>query len=442
MSNEKIEFLEKALKSYRVEEYEIYLTNGMAYESIFLKDKVDKVREINSYDYTIRILDQREQETGIGIIRANSFKPQEIAKHIKTCIKLSKINKGTKYSFPSKSSVPNISTFDKNVVKSPIDTKNELVEELISKIQQKKNVIPTFGRFRIHIDDIHLKNSNSIDNNALKTYFFLEFSLKAQKNGNLAEFWPYMYIKDKKHLNFSRRIEKWAQLAQDTLNAKLPISSNNAIVIFSPQTLHDSINPVVEFHASGQAFHEKISLFNLNEKVVSENLSISDDGLIEDCLAVNGWDREGTPHQRNNIIKEGIFQKMLFDQKYALLENSVSTGNGVKSNTGTVKNGISNLEILPGNISLEEMISNISEGYYIEKFSDLDPSELTGDFGAEIRNGYYIKKGKFETPIKQGNVSGNVIEMMNNCLYISKEREYFSNTLFPYIAFNNLTVSS
>jgi predicted Zn-dependent protease len=266
--------------------------------------------------------------------------------------------------------------------------------------------------------------------------------LKAQKNGNLAEFWPFIYIKDKKHLNFSKRIEKWAQLAQDTLKAKLPRSSNNAIVIFSPQTLHDAINPVVEFHASGKAFHEKISLFYLNEKVISENLSIIDDGLLEDCLAVNGWDREGTSHQRNEIIKDGIFQKMLFDQKYGLLENSVSTGNGVKSLSGSVRNGISNLEILPGNISLDEMISTISEGYYIEKFSDLDPSELTGDFGAEIRNGYYIKNGKFESPIKQGNVSGNVIEMMNNCLYISKEREYFANTLFPYIAFNNLTVSS
>ncbi|MFW9821967.1 MAG: metallopeptidase TldD-related protein [Candidatus Thorarchaeota archaeon] len=442
MSDEKVGLIEKILKSNGVKEYEIYLTNGMAYESIMLKYKIDKVREINSYDYVLRILDQREQETGIGIIRGNSFKPQEIEKNIKTCIKLSKINRETKYSFPSKSSVPKISTFDKNIVKNPLDNKNELVQELLSEIQNQKNVTPTFGRFRIHIDDIHLKNSTSVDYNALKSYFFLEFSLKAQKNGNLAEFWPFIHVKDKKHLNFSSRIDKWAQLAQDTLKAKLPKSSNNAIIIFSPQTLHYAINPVVEFHASGRAFHEKITLFNLNEKVGTENLSIIDDGLLEDCLAVNGWDREGTSHQRNEIIKNGIFQKMLFDQKYALLENSVSTGNGVISQSGSVKNGISNLEILPGNISLDEMVSNISEGYYIEKFSDLDPSELTGDFGAEIRNGYYIKNGKFENPIKQGNVSGNVIEMMNHCLYISKEREYFANTLFPYIAFTNLTVSS
>lgn len=87
------------------------------------------------------------------------------------------------------------------------------------------------------------------------------------------------------------------------------------------------------------------------------------------------------------------------------------------------------------------MISSIKEGYLIEKFSWLNPDELSGFFGAEIRNGYYIKDGEFKNPIKLGNVSGNVLEMIKNCQYISKETEYVENSLLPYIAFANLTVS-
>jgi PmbA protein len=93
-------------------------------------------------------------------------------------------------------------------------------------------------------------------------------------------------------------------------------------------------------------------------------------------------------------------------------------------------------------MNLDAIISEIKEGYFIEQFSDLNPSKLTGAFGAEIRNGYYIKDGKIEYPIKFGNVSGNVIKMLGDCQFISKEREFFQNSHFPYMVFNNLTVSS
>ncbi|MHA1986474.1 MAG: TldD/PmbA family protein [Promethearchaeota archaeon] len=442
MSNEKINLIEKFLSSKNIQEYEIYLTEKKAYESIFLKDRIDNEREVTHLEYSLRILSQKKNKTGIGIVRGNSLKPQDIKKNIDTCLTLSKINLSTKYNFPAKPPTNKISIYDKNVIEDPLDAKKNLVEELLSKIKQQREVNPTFGRFRLHVDEIFIRNSNSIDVGALKTYFFIEFSLKAQKNGKISEYWPFIVIKQKEQLDFASRIEKWARLAQDTLKAKPPKPANDATIIFSPQVLHDALNPVIDLHASGKAFHERISLFGMNEKIASENITMYDDGLLEGGLATNNWDGEGTPHQRNEIIKKGHFQKILFDQKYAMVENTESSGNGNKAMNGSIVNGISNLEILPGEMTLEEIISNINEGYYIEQFSWLNPSELTGTFGAEIRNGYYIKDGNFENPIKLGNVSGNVIQMIKNCIYISKEREFFANSLFPYMVFKNLTVSS
>ena len=90
MSNEKIELIEKVLRANKVQEYEIYLTERKAYESIFLKKKVDKERDVNSFDYVLRILNQRGNKTGIGIVKGNSIIPQEIEHNIDTCNKLSK----------------------------------------------------------------------------------------------------------------------------------------------------------------------------------------------------------------------------------------------------------------------------------------------------------------------------------------------------------------
>jgi len=442
MSNEKLELIEKRLKLKDVKEYEIFLVERKAYESIFLKDKVDNEREVNDFDYLLRILSQKNDITGIGLVKGNSLNLNEIDRNIEICILSAKNNLGSKYYFPNKKKIQNVSISDEKILQDPLGIKIDLAEELIAEIKQQKDIKPTFGRFRVHIDQSFLRNSNAIDIDSLKTYFFIEFSLKAQENGKLAEYWPFQFIKEKQFLNFSERVKKWSNLALDTLKAHPPIPNNNATIIFSPQVLSRAINPVIGTHASGKAFHQKISRFKIDEKLASENITIIDDGLLEGGFNTNGWDSEGSPHQRNEIIKKGIFQKRLYDQKYAIVENEESTGNGMRSLYGYVETGISNLEIFPGDMSFEEIISQIDEGYYIEQFSWLRPSELSGNFGAEIRNGYYIKNGKFENPIKLGNISGNVFKMIRNCLYLSKEREYFVNTFFPYMVFENLTVSS
>ena len=76
----------------------------------------------------------------------------------------------------------------------------------------------------------------------------------------------------------------------------------------------------------GRAFHEKVSKFNLNEKVASDNFTIIDNGLLEGGLLTNAWDGEGNAQQKNEIIENGIFKKRLFDQKYAILGDTISPG--------------------------------------------------------------------------------------------------------------------
>jgi len=442
MSTERLDRIEAILKSKKIQEFEIYLVEKSMYETIFLKDKAENEREISDFEYFLRILTQKENGTGIGVVKGNSLESNQIEKNIDTCVLLSKLNSSSKYDFPSKVNISPINTADKSILSDPLTVKKDLAEDLISEVNQQKDVVPTFLRFRIHSDHSFLRNSNNLKLDARKTYFFMEFSLKAQENGKLSEFWDSGYYKEKEHLNFSERVSSWANRAKNTLKAVEPKPSDNALVIFSPSVLKQAINPVIGTHALGEAHAEKISRFNVGDVVASENITIVDDGLLEGGLSSNAWDSEGNPHQLTEVIKNGVFQNRLYDQMYAMLEKQKSTGNAKRAESGTIVNGISNFKILPGDISFNDMVSEIKEGYYIDKFSWLNPSEVSGDFGAEIRNGYYILNGEFQNPIKLGNVSGNVLEMVKNCVYISKEREFNENTLFPYMAFKNLNVSS
>ena len=442
MSIEKLDKIEVALKSKKIQEFEIFFIEKNIFETIFLKDKTENEREISDFEYFIRILTQKENKTGIGVVKGNSPKSSQIEKNIDTCVQLSKLNLSAKYDFPSKVNISPINTADKSILSDPLMVKKDLAETLVSEVNQQKDVLPTFLRFRIHSNHSFLRNSNDLKLDARKTYFFMEFSLKAQENGKLSEFWDSGYYKEKEHLNLNERVSSWARRAKDSLKAVEPKPSDNALVIFSPSVLKEAINPVIGTHALGQAHAEKISRFNIGDAVASENITIIDDGLLEGGLSSNSWDSEGNPHQVTEVIKNGVFQNRLYDQMYAMLEKKKSTGNARRAESGTVVNGISNFKILPGDISFNDMVSDIKEGYYIDKFSWLNPDAVSGNFGAEIRSGYYIKNGEFKNPIKLGNVSGNVLEMVKNCVFISKDREFIENSLFPYMAFNNLNVSS
>ncbi|MFX0025532.1 MAG: metallopeptidase TldD-related protein [Candidatus Hermodarchaeota archaeon] len=442
MSKTKLDIIENRLKAKNISQYEIFLIERKIFETIFLKKKAENEREIENSEYFLRILNQSENKTGIGIIKGNSMNLQNIDNTIENCLRASKTNASPKYYLPKKKSIPKISMVDKKVLNDPQGIKNDLYEELLSTINQQKNVLPTFGRFRIHAHNIFLRNSNQLNLETSKTFFFCELSLKAEKKNKLAEYWTSDYFKERKHLNFESRIKKWADLAVDNLTAELPKHNPKAVIIFPPHVLKIAINSVIGFHTLGFAHFEGVSAFNLENKVASGIFSLEDNGLLEGGLNTCPWDGEGNPHQKTELISQGIFKNRLYDQKYALLENAVSTGNGIRNDDGSVINSISNFSILPGEISKNEMISNIDEGYYIEKFSWLHPDPISGYFGAEIRNGYYIQNGEFKNPIKLGNVSGNVLQMINNCLYISKEREFAENSLFPYIAFENLHISS
>jgi predicted Zn-dependent protease len=442
MTSEKLDIIENVLKSQKIEEYEIYLVEREICESMLLKNKRDLEREITDFEYFIRILSQDNDNTGVGVIKGNSLDSQQLERNIKRCFGLSKVNVGPKYHFPHESNPPNIKLAEDELVKDPLAFKNDLVEDLISNCADQRDIEAPFGRFRTHIHHNFLRNSNNLNLDSLKTFYFIELSLKAEKNGALSEFWDVTYYKNKDHLKFDQRIKEWANMARDTLDARVPEPRKDAIVIFPPNVLSEAINPVVGVHSLAKYHFEKISQFEVDKEVASNQLSLEDDGLLEGGLSSNPWDAEGVPQRKTTVIENGVFKNRLYDHKYALLEGEKSTGNAKRSNDGAVSNGISNFIIKEGDISRGEMISEIKEGYYIQKFSWLNPNPVQGFFGAEIRNGYYIKDGEFKYPIKLGNVSGNVLEMIKQCLYISKEREYCEDSYFPFIAFKNLTVSS
>ncbi|MBD3193424.1 MAG: hypothetical protein GF317_00095, partial [Candidatus Lokiarchaeota archaeon] len=435
MTNKKLDLIEKKLKSKKIEEYEIFLVERNIFETQLRKTEIDSERDVNDFEYIIRILNQNEDSTGIGLVKGNSLSESNLDRSIDTCTKLSKLNLGPKYVFPEVTSYPNIKVAEDDILKDPVSIKKNKINTLISATAKLKETKLTFGRFRVHVHKQFLRNCKELDLNSIKTFFYMEFALKAKENDKLSEFWDVDYIKSQSDLKLKDRVQKWSKFAIDALHAKKPDSKKNAAVIFSPNLLSDALNPVLGFHCSGQAHFEKTSSIEIGKAIAGDQISLFDDGLLEGGLKSDNWDGEGNPHQKTPLIEDGIFKNRIYDQKYALLEEKKSTGNGIRTDNGSINNTITNFYIPPGNNNLEDIIHDLKEGYLIQKCSWLNPDNYSGSFGAEIRYGYYIKDGEIKLPIKGGNLSGNVLAMLQNIIAVSQEQEFSGNSLFPYIAF-------
>ena len=84
MTNTKIDLIENNLKSKNVKEYEIYLVKKELYETIFLKNKPETDREVEDFEYFIRILTQKGDQTGVGVVKGNTLDSKEVKRNIDT----------------------------------------------------------------------------------------------------------------------------------------------------------------------------------------------------------------------------------------------------------------------------------------------------------------------------------------------------------------------
>ncbi len=441
--NEIMDLVIDRIKAQNISMWDVYCKMTDIYENQFRQYDLEITRHaVNSY-YIIRTFHAKDDQFGVGVIKANSLKPSIIDQLIKDSQKLAKLNISSKYDLPQPGQTyPKLKLAEEKVVNDPEAVLLEKTEELQSVIQNLKQVHPTFGKLRIYISSKALQNCEGVSLNDVKTTFYLEYPLKAEENGKLAEFWGRSTVKNSNQLDFSLRLANWAELAVDSLEANIPNPAESITVIFPPNVLKDAFFKTLGTHSTGRALAEKISRFQPGKKVAIEEFSLTDNGVLENATAIANWDGEGNPHRRNSLIKKGIFSNFLFDQKYAALQQTQSTGNGIRTAEGTISNSLTSLEINSGSQSLEELISSMKYGLIIDEFSWLNPSEVTGDFGSEIRNGYLIEDGKRSSPIKGGNLSGNIFEMINSIEGISKELITEANYKFPYIKFSGLTLSS
>ncbi|WCL48030.1 TldD/PmbA family protein [Leptospira sp. GIMC2001] len=199
----------------------------------------------------------------------------------------------------------------------------------------------------------------------------------------------------------------------------------NATVILSPSIVgllvHEAIGHTVEadFVLSGSVAKGKIG-----QRVASDLVTLSDSGHSEFYDGAGGTlpvDDEGILTQNTTIIENGILKSYLHNRETASLFGVAPTGSARAweySDQPLIR--MRNTYLHPGESSLDEMIANTKDGYYLEGAKN-GQADSTGEFMFAAQKAYRIENGKITKLLKGVTVSGLAFEVLNDVDMVSKE---------------------
>ncbi|WP_209477633.1 TldD/PmbA family protein [Thermococcus stetteri] len=183
----------------------------------------------------------------------------------------------------------------------------------------------------------------------------------------------------------------------------------------------------------------------VGEKIASEVITLYDNPFHPLALEPVIADGEGVPTRKNVLIENGVFKGFVWDNYWAKVYGTESTGNGIRdTKSGGITIGFHSTVIENGKRSLEDIISEIDRGYLVDGLQGAHSSNPdNGNFAVTANPAFLIEDGE----VKGSTVfliAGNVYELLKGASEVSKEQTVmpFMNTMItPHIKFENVKIA-
>lgn len=219
--------------------------------------------------------------------------------------------------------------------------------------------------------------------------------------------------------------------------------SFNGTVVLSPNAALDLLVSLILFQANARNSLKGMSRWKdaIGRPVAASTLTVIDDGRLSGGVASSSFDREGAPHRRVTLIEDGRLASFLHNAYTADALKTPNTAHGSGSARSVPGIGPTNLSILPGEGSKEDMISDVKEGLFVTRFSG-NTNPISGDFSGVAKAAYLIENGKLSRPVAGTLVAGNAFSALEGITGISEERERIYNFTLPYLRLEGISVTA
>ena len=272
------------------------------------------------------------------------------------------------------------------------------------------------------------------------TGFSISVSPIASRNGEMQRDYWYSSARKRAKLEDPEAVgRKAAARALRRLGAR-KMKSVEVSVVFDPETAASLVRSIAGA-ASGPSLYRRASflLDRLGTKIAAPTVTIVDDALITSALGSRPFDGEGLATGRTVLVREGVLESYLLDTYSARKLGLESTHHAGRDGSG-VSVTTSNLMLLAGTSTPEELIRSVKNGFYVTELIGFGVNGVTGDYSRGAV-GQWIENGELAYPVEEVTVAGNLLEMLSVIDGVGNDLVLRDRTVAPTLRIGRMVVA-
>jgi PmbA protein len=264
----------------------------------------------------------------------------------------------------------------------------------------------------------------------------------AEHDGRTEVGWDYQFVRFREDLNLKSVAEGVAKHTLRALGAK-SIPSGAYTFILHPRVVTQLLD-LVEEAVSAEAVQLGRSFWagKKGVPVASAKLNLIDDPEWPRGLACSSYDDEGVPHEKLNVVANGVLQDYFYDLSSASKAKRESNGRAVKAALGSIpKPGATNFFIAPGKGKLDSFLEAAPKVFYLHDVMGLHMADpITGEFSLGA-SGELYEKGRFSQAVRGVTVAGTIGALLKNISEVGSELSWYGAVGAPPLLVQQMTVA-
>jgi len=169
----------------------------------------------------------------------------------------------------------------------------------------------------------------------------------------------------------------------------------------------------------------------LGELIASPVVSVMDDGGLISSPFAMPFDAEGVSTRKTCVIRDGRVESFLYDTYEACAAKKRSTGNASRASfRDSPVPGKSNLYIIPGSQSSDDIVLSTQRGLYVQELQGIHTANpVSGDFSVGVTGGW-IESGEWVHAVRGVTIAGNLFELLQRIDAVGDDLQFFT---FPRV---------
>ena len=217
------------------------------------------------------------------------------------------------------------------------------------------------------------------------------------------------------HIDVEEIARDVARSAVTMVNAEYAPSGKYPVIIdneFGGVIFHEACGHGLE--ATSVAKGASVFSGKLGQKVASDLVTAVDDGTIPNAWGSQNIDDEGNKTRRNVLIENGVLTGYMIDKLNARRMEMEPTGSARRQSYQYAPTSrMTNTFICAGQSTKEEIISNTEYALFAKHMGGGSVNPATGEFNFAVSEGYIVRNGKIEKPVRGATLIGQGSEILH-----------------------------